>query len=254
MINYKQQGEGPVLVLIHGLFGTLDNLGLLARDLVDDYRIIQVDLRNHGQSFHSAEMNYEAMAADVLQLLDQLQIPQASFIGHSMGGKVAMKIAQLAPTRVEQLVVLDMSPVDYQTRRHDQVFSALHAVDQVRPTRRTHAAELMRHHLKEEGVIQFLLKSFAPSDESSWRFALRELENNYPQIAGWNEGTPFNKPVLFIKGEHSPYIQDKFRPDILRQFPQAKAHVIQGTGHWLHAEKPDAVLRAIRRFLNADSR
>lgn len=87
MINYKQQGEGPVLVLIHGLFGTLDNLGLLARDLVNDYRIIQVDLRNHGQSFHSAEMNYEAMAADVLQLLDQLQIPQASFIGHSMGAK-----------------------------------------------------------------------------------------------------------------------------------------------------------------------
>lgn len=254
MINYKQQGEGPVLVLIHGLFGTLDNLGLLARDLISDYRIIQIDLRNHGQSFHSTEMNYEAMAADVLQLLDQLQIPQASFIGHSMGGKVAMKIAQRAPTRVEQLVVLDMSPVDYQTRRHDQVFSALHAVTQARPSRRTQAAELMRHYLKEEGVIQFLLKSFAPSEESRWRFAVRELEDNYPQIVGWNEGAPFDKPVLFIKGEHSPYIQDKFRPAILRQFPQAKAHVIQGTGHWLHAEKPDAVLRAIRRFLNADSR
>ncbi|MGL4959240.1 MAG: alpha/beta fold hydrolase, partial [Plesiomonas sp.] len=160
MINYKQQGQGPTLVLIHGLFGTLDNLGLLARDLVKDHHIVQVDLRNHGQSFFSDQINYRLMADDLIALLDHLNIRSATFIGHAMGGKVAMTIAQTAPDRVDQLVVLDMSPVDYQVRRHDNVFRALHAVSQAKPTRRSEAVNLMQPFLKEEGVILFLLKSF----------------------------------------------------------------------------------------------
>ncbi|MGL5585292.1 MAG: alpha/beta fold hydrolase [Plesiomonas sp.] len=254
MINYKQQGQGPTLVLIHGLFGTLDNLGLLARDLVKDHHIVQVDLRNHGQSFFSDQINYRLMADDLIALLDHLNIRSATFIGHSMGGKVAMTIAQTAPDRVDQLVVLDMSPVDYQVRRHDNVFRALHAVSQAKPTRRSEAVNLMQPFLKEEGVILFLLKSFDANAESRWRFNVTALENQYANIVGWQDELPWQGPVLFVKGELSPYIQDQHREQIMRQFPAAKAHVIAGTGHWLHAEKPDAVLRAIRRFLLTDSR
>ncbi|MGL5006986.1 MAG: alpha/beta fold hydrolase [Plesiomonas sp.] len=254
MINYKQQGQGPTLVLIHGLFGTLDNLGLLARDLVKDHHIVHVDLRNHGQSFFSEHMNYSLMAEDIITLLDYLNIATATFIGHSMGGKVAMKIAQLAPDRVEHLIILDMSPVDYQVRRHDNVFKALHAVSQAKPTRRNTAASLMQPFLKEEGVILFLLKSFDAHAESRWRFNVTALEHQYTNIVGWQEGLPWHGPTLFIKGERSSYIQDQYREQIMRQFPAAKAHIVAGTGHWLHAEKPDAVLRTIRRFLLTVSR
>lgn len=73
------------IVLVHGLFGSLDNLGVLARDLVNDYDIIQVDMRNHGLSPRDPVMNYPAMAQDLLDTLNAQHIEKATFIGHSMG-------------------------------------------------------------------------------------------------------------------------------------------------------------------------
>ncbi|MGL6474680.1 alpha/beta fold hydrolase [Aeromonas hydrophila] len=111
LLNFKEQGQGQPVVLIHGLFGSLDNLGLLARPLSEQYRVISVDLRNHGASFHSDEMSYPAQAADLLALLDRLELEQVAIVGHSMGGKVGMQLAKLAPTRVAKLVVADIAPV-----------------------------------------------------------------------------------------------------------------------------------------------
>ncbi|MGL5179553.1 MAG: alpha/beta fold hydrolase, partial [Aeromonas veronii] len=113
ILNFKEQGQGPAVILIHGLFGSLDNLGLLARALSEQYRVISVDLRNHGASFHSSEMSYPAQAADILTLMDRLNIAEATLIGHSMGGKVGMQVAKLAPERVTKLLVADMAPVAY---------------------------------------------------------------------------------------------------------------------------------------------
>lgn len=128
LLNYKQEGHGQTVVLIHGLFGSFSNLGLLARDLVQDHCVISIDLRNHGLSFHSETHNYEVMAQDVADLLRYLNIEPALVIGHSMGGKVAMKLADVAPEFVKRLIVLDMAPVSYQTNRHDNVFNGLQAV------------------------------------------------------------------------------------------------------------------------------
>ena len=127
ILNFKEQGQGPAVILIHGLFGSLDNLGLLARALCEQYRVISVDLRNHGASFHSSEMSYPAQAADILTLMDRLEIAEATLIGHSMGGKVAMQVAKLAPERVSRLVVADMAPVAYPHSRHQNVFAGLNA-------------------------------------------------------------------------------------------------------------------------------
>ena len=236
------------IVLLHGLFGDLDNLGILARDLVKQRPVIKVDLRNHGLSPHSTEMTYPAMAQDLLTLLDDLQIDKAIVIGHSMGGKAAMALTALAPERIERLVVIDIAPVAYDTRRHDQIFLALQAVSNAGVAQRQQAAQLMRETLNEEGVIQFLLKSF---HAGSWRFNLPVLIEQYANIIGWQEVPAWSHPTLFIRGGLSPYVQDKYRDDIARQFPQARAYVVAGTGHWVHAEKPDAVLRAIHRFLEA---
>ena len=235
------------IVLVHGLFGSLDNLGILARDLVTDYDIIQVDMRNHGLSPRSPEMNYPAMAQDLLDTLDDRQIEKAIFIGHSMGGKAVMALTALAPERVERLVAIDIAPVDYHVRRHDEIFAAINAVTDAQASSRQQAASVMRQHLQEEGVIQFLLKSFV---DGEWRFNVPVLWDQYPNIVGWQTLPAWEHPALFIPGGNSPYVTEAYREQLLAQFPQARAHVIAGAGHWVHAEKPEAVLRAIRRYLN----
>ncbi|MEB4676853.1 esterase [Enterobacteriaceae bacterium G50] len=237
--------NSPIL-LVHGLFGSLDNLGVLARDLVTDHDILQVDMRNHGLSPRADEMNYPAMAQDLLDTLDAHNIDKATVIGHSMGGKAVMALTALAPERIDKLVAIDIAPVDYQVRRHDEIFAAINAVTNAGVSSRQQAATVMREFLAEEGVIQFLLKSFV---DGEWRFNVPVLWDQYPHIVGWETIPAWDHPALFIPGGNSPYVTEAYRDALLSQFPQARAHVIAGAGHWVHAEKPDAVLRAIRRYL-----
>ena len=246
----QQSTSNSPVVLIHGLFGSLDNLGVLARDLGQDRTLLQIDLRNHGQSPRSDVMNYPAMAQDVLETLDEYGFEKAIIIGHSMGGKVAMALTAIAPERIDKLVLIDIAPVDYRVRRHDEIFAAINAVSHAGAKTRQQAAALMREHIKEEGVIQFLLKSFA---EGEWKFNVPVLWQQYEQIVGWQVIPAWNHPALFIRGGASPYVDETHRDALLAQFPQARAHVIAGAGHWVHAEKPEAVLRAIHRFIDESS-
>ena len=253
-LNVRQQtaqqlNDNPAIVLIHGLFGSLDNLGVLARDLVQHYNLLQIDLRNHGLSPRSEEMSYRGMAADVLEAMDEAGINRAIIIGHSMGGKVAMALTALAADRVEKLVIIDIAPVAYDVHRHQAIFRALNAVTKVGVTTRQQATEIMQRDIDEPGVIQFLLKSFS---QGSWKFNVPVLEAQYNTILGWEPVPSWAHPVLFISGSNSPYIEERHRQILLQQFPYARAWVVNGAGHWVHAEKPEAVLRAIYRFLKDD--
>jgi len=234
------------IVLVHGLFGSLDNLGVLARDLVTDHALLQVDMRNHGLSPRSAEMTYADMAQDLLDTLDEHNIEKAILIGHSMGGKAVMALTAIAPERIAGLVVIDVAPVDYNVRRHDEIFAAINAVTDAGVSTRQQAAALMREHLDEEGVVQFLLKSFV---DGAWRFNVPGLGVQNDQIVGGRPVPAWPHSTRFTTGGNSPYVTEAYRDARLGQFPQAKAHVIAGAGHWVHAEKPDAVLRAIHRYL-----
>lgn len=250
ILNARLQTDQSVadslpILLIHGLFGSLDNLGVLARGLKDAGPLIQVDVRNHGLSPRADEMSYRAMAQDMLDTLDAHHIDRVAVIGHSMGGKIAMAMSALAPQRLERLVMIDIAPVDYQTRRHDEIFAAIRAVSDAGVRLRSEAAQVMRAHIKEEGVIQFILKSF---QEGEWRFNVPALWENYATISGWEAVPAWPHPALFIRGGESPYLDNQYRDALLRQFPAASAYVISGAGHWVHAEKPDAVLRSVRRF------
>lgn len=249
-LNYKLEGEGHTIVLIHGLFGNLDNLGLLARNLKQDHQVLSVDLRNHGQSLHSADHSYTTQAQDVKALIDHLQIERCTLIGHSMGGKVAMKVAELLEDHIDKLIVLDMAPVKYTQHRHTNVFAGLQAVDAQNPTDRKQAMAILAEHIEIDGVRQFLSKSlYKNGDHLAWRFNVTHLWNNYANIIGWQPINKISTATLFIKGADSDYLLSEHQQQIQAQFHHAKAHVIANTGHWLHAEKPDEVLRTIRKFI-----
>ncbi len=252
LLNYKHEGQGQTVVLIHGLFGSLSNLGLLARDLVKDHSVISIDLRNHGLSFHSDDHTYTDMARDVVELLDHLNLESSIIVGHSMGGKVAMKLADIAPQLVKQLVVLDMAPVAYTTNRHDNVFNGLLAIEEQEPTNRQQAMDILAQHIEIDGVRQFLSKSlYKEGNKMAWRFNVKSLLSNYAEIIGWQEITPTEIPTLFVKGGDSDYLMPEHQPAVQRQVTHAKAHIIANTGHWLHAEKPVEVMRAIRKYIAA---
>ncbi|MGL4429653.1 MAG: alpha/beta fold hydrolase, partial [Silvania sp.] len=193
------------IVLVHGLFGSLDNLGVLARDLVTDHALLQVDMRNHGQSPRSAQMTYADMAQDLLDTLDAHNIEKATLVGHSMGGKAVMALTALAPERIDGLVVIDVAPVDYAVRRHDDIFAAINAVTEAGVSTRQQAATVMREHLDEEGVVQFLLKSFV---DGEWRFNVPALWDQYSNIVGWQPVPAWSHPALFIPGGNSPYVTE----------------------------------------------
>ena len=237
----------PALVPIHGLFGSLSNLGMLARAFQETHDVIQIDLRNHGLSPHSDQMSYQLMAQDVVETLDDMNVQQFHIIGHSMGGKVAMHLANLVPHRVVKLIVLDMAPVAYQKSHHDQIFKALEEVQKAQVVSRKEATELMQKYINEIGVIQFLLKSFR---NGQWLFNLDALKQQYFQILSWERLNPQSNETLFLKGELSDYINLERDNDLIRfQYPQAKFVMIDGTGHWLHAEKPSEVIKNIKDFL-----
>lgn len=242
--------QPQTLVLIHGLFGSLSNLGMLARAFQQHYRIVQVDLRNHGKSAHVATMSYLDMAQDVLDTLNELNIEKFSLIGHSMGGKVAMKMTEIAADRIDKLVVLDMSPVAYQQNHHDQIFEALFAVQADQPSSRKEATEIMKKTISEEGVIMFLLKSW--NQNQGWLFNLNVLKQFYPTILGWESIPTWSKPTLFIKGGNSFYIsKSEHYNAIAQQFSHADIKCIENAGHWLHAEKTEEVIHTINTFLNS---
>ncbi|NRA55164.1 MAG: alpha/beta fold hydrolase [Gammaproteobacteria bacterium] len=250
LLNYKIEGNGEPVVLIHGLFGALDNLGALARYLSQSFQVISVDLVNHGLSKHQSETNYSSMASDVIALLDSLSLDQVSVVGHSMGGKVAMELALAYSNRIAALVVADIAPVSY-SNRHGLVFKGLKSVDLINLKNRKQAQQVLEQAGIETGVSLFLLKNLVKTASGfGWRFNLDAIEQAYPAIIGSlpSKGQ-YQGPTLFIKGELSDYITAEHRPEIMKYFPAATAKIIQGTSHWLHAEKPSAFNKIVLNFI-----
>ncbi len=249
-LHHRISGEGEPLLMLHGLFGSLENLGSISRLLADQYQIHGLDLRNHGRSPHTEAHNYELMAADVAAYLDQAGLDRVRVVGHSMGGKVAMQLALSHPDRVERLVVLDIAPVDYPPH-HDQILAGLRHLDLNQISSRDQADPILASFVPELPVRQFLLKNLVKTGPGhyGWRLNLPTLMAHYPAIlAGQKASQPFPRPVLFLKGGDSNYLQARFWPQIQCLFPAADMRIIPHTGHWLHAEKPEVVAAAVRRF------
>lgn len=239
------------MILLHGLFGSGSNLGALARDLAESCSVYSLDLPNHGRSDWVEHMTLAGMATAVRNWMRTHDLPNAAFVGHSLGGKVAMELALAEPQRVRALVVADIAPVEYPPH-HDAVFAALQAVRAQQCRSRAEAAALMAEHLAENDVIQFLLASLTRGDGGvyDWRFNLAGIQRDYAAVrAEPDRGVSYPGPVLFVKGGESDYILPQHRARVLALFPAAQVRVMPGCGHWLHAQEPGLFNAIVRRFL-----
>ena len=250
-LHFKQLGHGEPLVLLHGLFGSLDNWFGLAPRLAEKFHVFIPDLRNHGHSPHNESMDYPLMAADVARFFAVQKIKSASVIGHSMGGKVAMQFALDFSARVKKLVVVDMAPRAY-LRAHDHIFEALLALDLKAFQSRTQIEEALAVKIPSLNLRRFLLKNLGRDEHGKfiWKMNVRGVAENYSRLGeGLRPQNQFEQPTLFIRGGKSDYLAEADVAEIHRRFPAAEIQTIAAANHWVHADAPEEFLRRVLDFL-----
>jgi esterase len=243
---------GSPVVILHGLLGSARNWTGIAKELARTHRVFALDLRNHGRSPWAETMSFDEMAGDVAAFIDAHGLSPARLIGHSLGGKVAMRLALTRPDPIERLVVVDVAPVAY---RHSfaPFVEAMREVDLAAVQRRADADLQLEGAIGDPTIRSFLLQNLIKTDAGfAWRVNLDALAANMPELFGFptpTQDAAYLGPTLFISGGRSPYIQAGYRPLIARLFPAAEHAVIEGAGHWMHAERPAEFLDHVRRFL-----
>jgi pimeloyl-ACP methyl ester carboxylesterase len=250
-LHFASQGEGSPFIILHGLFGSLENWTTMARRFAENFRVFAVDQRNHGRSPHAAEMSYPIMAEDLSEFMERQHLASAAVLGHSMGGKTAMQLALSHPEKISKLVVVDIAPKAYPPH-HRLIIDALLALDLTAFDDRRKIEAALAGSIPDLAVRQFLLKNLKRDSTGvfRWQLGLQDIKKNYNNLnEGLREDRPFNNPSLFLRGEHSDYVQPTDFPVIQRLFPRAKIETIPGTDHWLHAEAPEAFFRIVQEFL-----
>uniref|UniRef100_A0A3P9NVH4 sn-1-specific diacylglycerol lipase ABHD11 n=1 Tax=Poecilia reticulata TaxID=8081 RepID=A0A3P9NVH4_POERE len=280
---FDGKGESTPLVFLHGLFGSKSNFHSIAKSLVQrtGRKVLTVDARNHGNSPHTPELTYEAMAADLKHLLNQLHIEKCVLIGHSMGGKTAMTTALTQPSLVERLVVVDISPAQTTTRTNFRYYiQAMQemkiSTDIPRSTARRMAEDQLRRLVKaneqrseleaeregesgrlnesqEHSVRQFLLTNLVEENgHYSWRVNLEAIAAHLEEIMSFPRlDSVYDGPTLFLGGASSAYISSDDYPEIQRLFPSADIQYIPDASHWIHADKPLDFISSIISFLQS---
>lgn len=258
-LNYKKYSDkGEPLLVLHGLFGSLTNWGAHCKKFAETFSVYGVDLRNHGESPHADELNYQVMAEDVRELMQQLNIEHCFIIGHSMGGKVAMQLALTYPELIRKMIVVDIAPVAYTSKAdgHAKILQGMSALQLDQLRNRTDAETQLKEFVADEATRKFILTNLTRSDEVgfSWRLNLDSIKKNYEKMREKLVGeAPFAKPVLFVKGALSNYIHLKYEKEILRLFPAASVKIVMEAGHWVHSERPQVFQKIALDFLTRDN-
>ena len=251
IMNYKDLGKGDCIVILHGLFGTGDNWISIARKLSDSFRVILPDLRNHGESFHHESMNYDIMSDDLIHLINQLNLNNINLIGHSMGGKVAMAVANKMPELLKKLIVADIAPIDYEGH-HYEIFEAMTSLDLSKMNRRSDIEEELAKTIKDFSIRQFILKNIKNEDKTyKWKLNIDNIYKNYQSLLNAPDlNDNIETETLFLKGDQSDYIQKSSEIFIKQFFPNSEIQIISNSGHWLHAANPQEFLEKSLKFIN----
>lgn len=247
ILHTEEQGEGPPLAVLHGVFGRGRNLAGIARALAGRYRVLLIDQRNHGASPHAAEMDYPAMAGDVVETLAALGALPATVLGHSMGGKTACAIALLHPGEVARLIVADIAPQEA-AHGNAEIAAALRALPLAPGLTRAAADAALAARIPDPMVRAFLLQNLVLHPAPAWRIGLAAIARNMAAIEGWPaalDGRRYDGPARFVRGERSEYLTDAHAPPIRRLFPHAEFRTVAEAGHWLHVDNPAGFLAAL---------
>lgn len=254
MLNTKIYGEQhhETVIILHGVFGMLDNWHLTAKALSETHRVITYDARNHGKSFHDADCSYQAMANDLLGLMNSLNINEAFILAHSMGGKTAMLFADQHPQKVKKLLVVDIAPKAYHAG-HLEYIQAFKSIDFSKIQSRKEADDAFLPYAPIMGVRQFLLKNLEANSEGGYKLKINieAIENHYYDIIGGLKfESVFNKETHFILGEKSGYLKESDKPFIEHHFPNAFYHTVSKAGHWVHADNPEEFLKVVKEIID----
>jgi pimeloyl-ACP methyl ester carboxylesterase len=253
ILHWLEQGEPgdtPPLVLLHGLFGRAGNFGAVQRRLAAHRRVLALDLRNHGASAHDPAVSYDIMAADVVETLRAARAWPGVVLGHSMGGKVAMRLASGPEAGgVAALIVADIAPVPYPP--HFRTYAeAMLALPMAAGLTRAAADAALSASIPDRGVRAFLLQNMRAGADPGWTCGLREIAAALPAIEDFPAGgAPFARPTLVLSGARSDYVRPEHEPMFRHLLPEARFVVLPDAGHWLHAEDPDGFVAAIEAFL-----
>lgn len=252
-MNYKTFGQGEPLIILHGLFGSLDNWQTIGKTLAEHFLVFLVDQRNHGRSPHFDDMSYPILAEDLREFMESHWIYRAHIVGHSMGGKTAMQFALHYPDMVDRLVVIDIAPKQY-PGGHEEIFQALLDLRIDRLESRQEAEAFLSQRIASPAVLQFLLKNITRQTNGNyaWKMNLPVLYRHYRHLLDNITGNEvYDAPVLFLRGGNSSYVLPEDGPAIRDLFPQSRIETVPHAGHWVHAEAPDEVINHINNFLKA---
>lgn len=252
-LAYREFGSGQPLIILHGLFGQSDNWNTLAKRFAEQgFHVYTIDQRNHGLSPHSDVWNYTAMAEDLKEFIETYQLSKPILLGHSMGGKTVMFFELLFSGIADKIIVADIAPKQYEPH-HDAVIKALKAVDFTDINTRKDAENILNQYISDFGTKQFLLKNiYWKEDESkqmAWRFNLEVIAKEYDNVSVTIPEGRSMVNALFIRGAKSNYIMDSDLIDIEKHFPHYILKTIENSGHWVHAEQPEAFFNTVLEFI-----
>lgn len=246
-LYHRRSGKGQAIVILHGLFGSSDNWGTVAKQLAEEYDVLLVDQRDHGRSPHTDRVTYPLMAEDVHDLVVSLGLKDIVLVGHSMGAKTAMYMAHRWPGLLKHLVSVDMGPREYPISNQAPIIEALLSSDLGHKTTRKEVEQHLAQYVPEPGVQQFLLKSlyWETPEKLAWRFNVPVIARDIHDILAAAPPETIRTPTLFIRGGQSNYIVREDVPAIKEQFPNSRIATVEYAGHWVHAQAPEEVIDLI---------
>jgi esterase len=253
---YREYGEGQPVVILHGLLGISDNWVGIARKMADEgFRVLIPDQRNHGQSPWHPVLNYYSLTDDLAEFIDEKKLVKPIILGHSMGGKVAMRYTLEHPNSVEKLIIVDTSLRTYfRFNYHLKLIDAMLSVDFSQAGNRQEVETVLADKIKDDRLVQFLMKNLYWKEKNrlGWRPNLQAISYHMDAMYdGVFYSTRFDKPALFIRGGKSDYILEEDYPAIYQNFPQAVITTIENGTHWVHADEPEEFYGLVIKFLKS---
>jgi pimeloyl-ACP methyl ester carboxylesterase len=260
---YRKYGNGPPLIILHGLYGSSDNWVTIAKSLGDLFTIYLPDQRNHGQSPHDNIHDYDSMRNDLFELAYDLKLNKFFLAGHSMGGKTAIAFALKWPEMINGLLIADISPFTNETTKysaynqHLTILKAMISIDLSRISIRKEAESILLEMIPSEKVRGFILKNLqrTTGNNFTWKINGSSLLNNLDKIMeGIDRSADVIQqitgfPVIFLKGENSDYLPSCDFKDSLIVFPAAEFIKVANAGHWIHSDRPDEVVKNLKKLL-----